>query len=211
MGSPTIDPAALHRKYLLDRVVAAALVPVLAPIMVAVAIAIKLGDGGPVFFRQVRAGLNGKPFQIWKFRTMVPDAWEIGHGYIPAGSDLVTKVGRFLRSSSLDEVPQVLNILAGEMSFVGPRPTLLSQVERYTPEQRGRLLVKPGIFGWGQLHGRSAIPWSQRIEYDLEYVRRASIAFDLEIVLRSMPMVLRGRGIKLYETPDEVDDLGGGE
>ena len=201
-------PKPLGLKYALDRVVALVLLPVLTPVMGAVAIAIKLDDGGSVFFRQIRVGLDGRLFRIWKFRTMVPEAWEIGQGYAPADQHLVTKVGGFLRRSSLDEVPQIFNILKGEMSFVGPRPTLLSQVERYTPRQRARLLVKPGVLGWAQLHGRSAVPWSARIEYDLEYVRRASLVFDLEIVIRTVPMVLRGTGIKLYETADEVDDLG---
>ena len=204
-------PRSLHLKYALDRVVAVVLLPFLAPVFAAIALAIKLDDGGPVFFRQIRAGLNAEPFLIWKFRTMVPDAWEIGHGYVPEGTELVTKVGSRLRSSSLDEIPQIINILKGEMSFVGPRPTFPSQVDRYTSRQRGRLLVKPGILGWAQLHGRNSLPWSQRIEHDLEYVRRASLTFDLEIVVRSIPMVFRGSGIKLNQTPDEVDDLGGAE
>jgi lipopolysaccharide/colanic/teichoic acid biosynthesis glycosyltransferase len=194
----------------LDRFAAAILLPVVTPMMAAIAIAIRIDDGGSVFFRQTRVGLNGRLFQIWKFRTMIPDAWEIGQGYVPADVPLVTRAGGFLRATSLDEVPQVFNILMGEMSFVGPRPTLPSQVERYTSEQRRRLLVKPGILGWAQLHGRSAVPWSRRIEYDLEYVRRASLAFDLEIIVRSIPMVLRGTGVKLYESHDEVDDLGAG-
>jgi lipopolysaccharide/colanic/teichoic acid biosynthesis glycosyltransferase len=204
-------PRSLPLKYALDRVVAVVLLPFLTPVIAVIAVAIKLDDGGPVFFRQIRAGLNSEPFSIWKFRTMVPDAWEIGHGYVPEGTELVTKVGAWLRSSSLDEIPQIINIMKGEMSFVGPRPTLPSQVERYTSQQRGRLLVKPGILGWAQLHGRNSLPWSKRIEYDLEYVRRASLTFDLAIVLRSIPMVFRGSGIKLYQTPDEVDDLGGAE
>jgi lipopolysaccharide/colanic/teichoic acid biosynthesis glycosyltransferase len=204
-----LGPRPLRLKYALDRIGAVILLPVVTPVMAAIAIAIKLDDRGPLFFQQTRVGLNGRLFRIWKFRTMVPDAWEIGQGYVPAGVPLVTKVGGFLRASSLDEIPQILNILKGDMSFVGPRPTILSQVERYTEEQRGRLLVKPGILGWAQLHGRNSLPWSRRIEYDLEYVSRASLAFDLEIVVRSIPMVLRGGGIKLYQTPDEVDDLGG--
>jgi lipopolysaccharide/colanic/teichoic acid biosynthesis glycosyltransferase len=206
---PTPRPGSLRLKYAVDRVVAVILLPVLAPAMAGIAIAIKLDDGGTVFFRQVRSGLNGRPFRIWKFRTMVPEAWEIGQGYVPVGTDLVTKVGGFLRSCSLDELPQIFNILRGEMSFVGPRPTLPSQVERYTARQRGRLLVKPGILGWAQLHGRHAMPWSKRIEYDLAYISRASIAFDLEIVVRSIPMVIRGSGINLNQTPEDVDDLGG--
>jgi lipopolysaccharide/colanic/teichoic acid biosynthesis glycosyltransferase len=211
MSLPPSGPAPLRLKYAIDRVAAVVLLPVLCPVMAAIAIAIKLDDQGPVFFRQERVGLNGKLFWIWKFRTMVPDAWEIGQGYVPVGSDLVTKVGGWLRSSSLDETPQIFNILKGEMSFVGPRPTLRSQVERYTPEQRGRLIVKPGVLGWAQLHGRNALPWSKRIEFDLEYVRRASLAFDLEIAVRSILLVLRGTGMKLYQTGEEVDDLGGRE
>jgi undecaprenyl phosphate N,N'-diacetylbacillosamine 1-phosphate transferase len=210
MEPPSVGPRSLWLKYALDRFAAAILLPVVTPMMAAIAIAIRIDDGGSVFFRQTRVGLNGRLFQIWKFRTMIPDAWEIGQGYVPADVPLVTRAGGFLRATSLDEVPQVFNILMGEMSFVGPRPTLPSQVERYTSEQRRRLLVKPGILGWAQLHGRSAVPWSRRIEYDLEYVRRASLAFDLEIIVRSIPMVLRGTGVKLYESPDEVDDLGAG-
>ena len=199
----------LRLKYAIDRIAAAILLPVVTPLMAAIAVAIRIDDGGSVFFRQTRVGRNGRLFRIWKFRTMVPDAWEIGRGYVPAGTSLVTRVGGFLRASSLDEVPQIFNILKGEMSFVGPRPTLLTQVERYTPEQRARLLVKPGILGLAQLHGRSSVPWSVRIEYDLEYVRRASLAFDLQIIARSIPMVLRGSGVTLYEDPSEVDDLPG--
>lgn len=201
-------PKPLRLKYAIDRIAAAILLLLVTPLMAAIAVAIRIDDGGSVFFRQIRVGLNGRLFRIWKFRTMVPDAWEIGQGYMPANTELVTKVGAFLRRSSLDELPQIFNILKGEMSFVGPRPTLLSQVERYTPRQRERLLVKPGILGWAQLHGRHALPWSKRIDYDLEYIARASLAFDLAIVLRSIPLVIRGSGIKLYQAPDEVDDLG---
>jgi len=203
-------PRSLEVKYTIDLVVGILLLPVVVPLMIAIAVAIKLDDGGPVFFRQTRAGLRGRPFEIWKFRTMVPDAWEIGHGYVPEGMDLITRVGAFLRSTSLDEVPQLFNIVMGEMSFVGPRPTLLSQVARYSPAQRRRLAVRPGVLGWAQLHGRTDLPWSRRIEYDLEYVEHVSLAFDLRIVVRSIPMVLRGSGIRVYETPDEVDDLGSG-
>jgi lipopolysaccharide/colanic/teichoic acid biosynthesis glycosyltransferase len=202
-------PKPLRLKYAIDRIVAVILLPLVTPLMAAIAIAIRVDDGGSVFFRQIRVGLNGRLFRIWKFRTMVPDAWEIGHGYVPANTELVTNVGAFLRRFSLDEVPQIFNILKGEMSFVGPRPTLASQVERYTPRQRERLQVKPGILGWAQLHGRNSLPWSKRIEYDVEYVNRVSLMFDLKIVVRSVPIVARGSGIRFYQTPDEVDDLGG--
>jgi len=210
MPVPDDRSRTLEVKYTIDLVVGLLLLPLAIPLMVVIAIAIKLDDGGPVFFRQTRSGLHGRQFEIWKFRTMVPEAWEIGHGYIPEGADLITRVGALLRATSLDEVPQLINIVKGDMSFVGPRPTLPSQVARYTTEQRGRLAVRPGVLGWAQLHGRTDLPWSRRISYDLEYVERVSLAFDLRIVLRSIPMVLRGSGIRLYETPDEVDDLGPG-
>ena len=206
---PTLaPPSRLRLKYTIDRVVAVLSLVLVGPVMAAVAIAIKLDDRGPVFFRQERVGLRGRRFRIWKFRTMVVNAEDIGKGYIPEGSDLVTKIGAFLRRSSLDEVPQVLNIVAGEMSFVGPRPTIPSQVERYTAEQRGRLLVKPGVLGWAQLHGRDSLPWSKRIQYDLEYVERASLQFDAEIIWRTVPMVLRGGGVSDDVQPWQVDDLG---
>lgn len=206
---PTLaPPSRLRLKYAIDRVVAVLSLVVVGPVMAAVAIAIKLDDRGPVFFRQERVGLRGRRFRIWKFRTMIVNAEDIGKGYIPEGSDLVTKIGAFLRRSSLDEVPQVLNIVTGEMSFVGPRPTIPSQVERYTAEQRGRLLVKPGVLGWAQLHGRDSLPWSKRIQYDLEYVERASLPFDAEIIWRTVPMVLRGGGVSDDVQPWQVDDLG---
>lgn len=206
---PTLaPPSRLRLKYTIDRLVGVLSLIVVGPVMAAVAIAIKLDDRGPVFFRQERVGLRGRRFRIWKFRTMVVNAEEIGKGYIPEGTDLVTKIGAFLRRSSLDEVPQVLNIVTGEMSFVGPRPTIPSQVERYTAEQRGRLLVKPGVLGWAQLHGRDSLPWSKRIQYDLEYVERASLPFDAEIIWRTVPMVLRGGGVSDDVQPWQVDDLG---
>jgi len=197
-------------KHALDRIAAIALLLPLAPVFVFVAIAIKLDDGGDVFFRQTRAGLEGNPFNIWKFRTMVPNATDLGGGFFPEGMQLVTRVGRFLRKTSIDELPQLFNIATGQMSFVGPRPTLLEQVARYTPHQRRRLHVKPGVTGWAQLHGRSEIPWSRRIEYDVEYVTRASLGFDLRILIRTVPVVLFGKGNRATLAPDDgTDDLRG--
>lgn len=195
-------------KYAFDKLGAAALLTLLGPGMSLVALAIKLEDGGDVFFRQERAGEGGQPFHIWKFRTMIADAEKIGGGYIPPGTKLVTNVGKILRKTSLDELPQLINILVGEMSFVGPRPTLTSQAERYTPEQKRRFEMRPGVAGWAQLHGRNSLPWSKRIEYDVEYVETFSLLFDVEILLRTVPMVLLGSNVLEGQTAVDVDDLG---
>jgi len=206
---PIAPPSSLRLKYFLDRVAALVSLVILGPLMAAVAVVIKFDDDGPVFFRQERVGLRGKRFQIWKFRTMVVDAERItGVAALSADTAVVTKAGKVLRATSLDELPQVLNILAGEMSFVGPRPTIPEQVDRYTDEQRGRLLVKPGVLGWAQLHGRNSLSWSKRIEYDLEYVRNASLPFDLKIIWRTIPMVLRGSDIYGDTDTVQIDDLG---
>ena len=193
-------------KHAVDRAGAAAMLGAVGPLFAGIALAIKLDDGGEVFFKQERVGKDGKSFHIWKFRTMVPDAMARGKGYF--GDDLITGVGKVLRKTSLDELPQLLNILTGEMSFVGPRPTLRDQVERYTDEQRRRLEVRPGVAGWAQLHGRNTLPWSERIRYDVEYVDRAGPFFDLYIVFRTILMVLTGSGVAVGQTRDQVDDLG---
>lgn len=205
----TVDPRdGLELKYLLDRLGALLVFLVVAPLMGVIALAIKLTDGGDVFYRQERAGLGGRPFRIWKFRTMVADAFEKGGGYIPEGMDLITPIGHLLRRTSLDELPQILNILAGDMSFVGPRPTLMDQVKRYTAEQMGRLRVKPGVAGWAQLHGRHSLPWSRRIELDLTYVERAGVLFDLLILLRTPFSLLFGADYSDHGDASNVDDLG---
>jgi lipopolysaccharide/colanic/teichoic acid biosynthesis glycosyltransferase len=196
----------MRLKHLVDRVGAGAMLCAIGPLLGGIALAIKLDDGGEIFFRQERVGRDGRSFGIWKFRTMVPDAMERGKGYFT--DDLITPVGKLLRKTSLDELPQLLNILTGEMSFVGPRPTLRDQVDRYTDEQRRRLEVRPGVAGWAQLHGRNTLPWSERIRYDVEYVDRAGLIFDLYILLRTVPMVLTGSGVAVGQTREEVDDLG---
>ncbi len=194
-------------KHAIDRVGAGAMLCAIGPLFAGIALAIKLDDGGEIFFKQERVGQDGRSFHIWKFRTMVPDAMERGKGYFT--DDLITPMGKLLRKTSLDELPQLLNILAGDMSFVGPRPTLRDQTDRYTPEQARRLEVRPGVAGWAQLHGRNTLPWSERIEFDVEYVDRAGPLFDLYILLRTVPMVLTGSGVAVGQTRDEVDDLGG--
>ena len=207
----TIDPRpGLSAKYLLDRLGALMVFLVVAPLMGVIAAAIKLFDGGDVFFRQERVGLGGRPFKIWKFRTMVPDAFERGKGYAPEGMNLITPIGKLLRRTSLDELPQILNILAGDMSFVGPRPTLMDQVLRYTDEQMQRLRVKPGVAGWAQLHGRHSLSWAKRIVYDVEYVERAGVLFDLYVLLRT-PLSLLFEQYTDHGAAAAVDDLAGSE
>jgi lipopolysaccharide/colanic/teichoic acid biosynthesis glycosyltransferase len=163
-----------------------------APIVAAAAIAIRLEDGGPVLFRQERIGQDGRAFEIVKLRTMVVNAERLGAGYaVDAGDSRITRVGAFLRRTSLDELPQLWNILRGEMSIVGPRPTLRYQVEQYSERQRGRLSVPPGVTGWAQVHGRASLPWGERIELDLWYVEHASLTLDLRILAETVATLIR--------------------
>lgn len=156
-----------------------------------IALAIKLDSKGPIFFRQERVGKDGQVFKTWKFRTMVVGAVERGLGYKVAKDDpRITRVGRFLREWGLDELPQLINVLKGEMSIVGPRPTLKYQVERYDDFQRKRLLVKPGITGWALIHGRNLLTWEERIKYDVWYVEHWSLLLDLWIMLKTIWVVL---------------------
>lgn len=156
-----------------------------------IALPIKLDSKGPVFFRQERVGLNGRVFKTWKFRTMVEGAVKQGLGYNVAKDDpRITRVGRFLRAWGLDELPQLINVMRGEMSIVGPRPTLKYQVEQYNDFQRQRLLVKPGITGWALIHGRNLLTWEERIKYDVWYVHHWSLWLDLWIMLKTIWVVL---------------------
>ena len=164
---------------------------VLASPFAAVALAIKLDDRGPVFFRQERVGKGGRVFRVWKFRTMVVDAVSKGLGVVVAHNDeRITRVGRFLRNSGVDELPQILNVLVGEMSLVGPRPTLAYQVERYNATQRRRLEVRPGITSLAVVSGRNALSWNERIDLDVWYIDHWSPALDLKILLRTLWCVL---------------------
>jgi lipopolysaccharide/colanic/teichoic acid biosynthesis glycosyltransferase len=164
-----------------------------APALAIAALAIKLEDGGPVFYRQTRVGRHGRDFELLKLRTMVVGAEAQGAGYaVNRGDPRITRAGRVLRRLSLDELPQLWNVLRGEMSLVGPRPTLRYQVEQYTPRQRRRLEVKPGITGWAQVHGRAKLPWADRIELDVWYVEHRSAWLDLRILLRTPRALLDG-------------------
>jgi lipopolysaccharide/colanic/teichoic acid biosynthesis glycosyltransferase len=163
-----------------------------SPLLAGAALAIKLEDGGPVLYRQRRVGKDGHEFELVKLRTMVVGAERQGAGWaVDRGDPRITRVGRALRRLSLDELPQLWNVVHGEMSLIGPRPTLAYQVEQYTPRQRRRLEVKPGITGWAQIHGRAALPWEERIELDVWYVEHRSPRVDLKILLRT-PLALFG-------------------
>jgi len=181
-------------KRVCDMVVAGVALSVLSPLLAAIALWIKLDSRGPVLFRQVRAGRYGKPFTIFKFRTMVVDAEKSGY-YTAADDPRVTRAGRFLRATSLDELPQLFNILKGDMSIVGPRPTLLYQVEQYTERQRKRLEMRPGVTGWAQVNGRNALSWPERIELDVWYVEHWSMWLDIKIVVKTLLVWLKGEGV----------------
>jgi len=161
-----------------------------SPVLVAAAAAIKIEDGGPVFYRQRRVGRHGNEFELVKLRTMEVGAEEKGAGLaVNAGDPRITQVGRLLRRLSIDELPQLWNVVRGDMSLIGPRPTLAYQVERYTPRQRRRLDVRPGITGWAQVNGRARLPWDDRIELDVWYVENRSPWLDLKILART-PLAL---------------------
>jgi lipopolysaccharide/colanic/teichoic acid biosynthesis glycosyltransferase len=172
-----------------------------APVIAVLAAAVRLESSGHPIYRQTRVGKDGQPFEIYKLRTMVAGAESLGAGLaIQEGDDRVTRMGAFLRRYSLDELPNLWNVLRGEMSIVGPRPTIPVQVEQYSERQRARLTVRPGITGWAQVNGRAALPWPERIELDLWYVEHRSLALDLRILLRSLRLVASGRGLYKGET-----------
>jgi lipopolysaccharide/colanic/teichoic acid biosynthesis glycosyltransferase len=163
-----------------------------SPFLAAAAIAIKLDGGGPVLYRQQRVGKDGREFELVKLRTMVVGAEGQGAGWaVDHGDPRITRVGSVLRRVSLDELPQLWNVVRGEMSLIGPRPTLAYQVEQYTPHQRRRLDVRPGITGWAQVQGRASLPWEERIELDVWYVEHRSPRLDLKILART-PLALFG-------------------
>jgi lipopolysaccharide/colanic/teichoic acid biosynthesis glycosyltransferase len=185
----------------LDIVIASLGAAITAPFVALVALAIRVESPGHPIYRQTRVGEEGRQFEIYKLRTMVRGAEFTGAGLaIQEGDDRITRVGAFLRRYSLDELPNLWNVLRGEMSIVGPRPTVPVQVEQYTERQRGRLNVKPGITGWAQINGRASLPWAERIELDLWYVEHWSLALDLKILARTLGLVLSGRGLYKGET-----------
>lgn len=179
-----------------DAALAALVLLALGPAIAAIALAIKLDSRGPVFYTQERIGLGGRPFRLLKFRSMEVGAEHRGAGVrVERADPRVTRVGRVIRRLSLDEIPQLINVLVGDMSVVGPRPALRYQVELYEEAQLGRLAVRPGVTGWAQVRGRNTIDWGRRIELDLEYISRLSPGTDLQVLLRTIPVVLRGSDV----------------
>jgi lipopolysaccharide/colanic/teichoic acid biosynthesis glycosyltransferase len=180
----------------LDVVIAGLILLVASPLLALAVVAIRLESRGPVFYRQQRVGRDGESFELWKLRTMVPGAESMGAGiYIVEGDTRITRVGRLLRRFSLDELPNLINVMRGEMAIVGPRPTVQEQVDRYTERQRRRLEVKPGITGWAQINGRASLPWPDRIELDVWYVEHRSLRLDLRILTKTARMLATGHGL----------------
>ncbi len=172
-----------------------------APVIALAMLAIRLESRGRPIYRQRRVGRDGRPFDLLKLRTMVDGAEHIGAGLAVNENDSrVTRVGSLLRRTSLDELPNLLNVVRGDMSLIGPRPTIPVQVAQYTERQRGRLAIRPGITGWAQVNGRTALPWSERIELDLYYIEHRSLALDARILWRTVAIVLGGSGLYKGET-----------
>jgi lipopolysaccharide/colanic/teichoic acid biosynthesis glycosyltransferase len=184
-------PAVIRRA--VDIVVSATALVIASPILALAAFAIRLESPGPIIYRQRRSGLHGHEFEVLKLRTMVDGAEHKGAGLAVNENDSrITRVGALLRRTSLDELPNLVNVLRGDMSLIGPRPTLPVQVAQYSERQRGRLQIKPGITGWAQVNGRASLPWSQRIELDLYYIEHRSLSLDAQILRRTLAMVLGG-------------------
>jgi lipopolysaccharide/colanic/teichoic acid biosynthesis glycosyltransferase len=197
-------------------IAALVLLILLAPLFLALTLAIRLDSPGPALFRQMRIGKNGKPFTFYKFRSMYQDIDRSAHEaflkefvkgnvqegaedpnfFKPAQTNQITRVGRLLRKTSLDELPQLLNIIKGDMSFIGPRPNVPAEVDAYSEWHKRRLGTLPGVTGWAQIHGRSSIPFDQIVRYDIEYVENESFVLDLKILLSTVPTVLRGHGAR---------------
>ena len=188
-------------KRALDLALAALGLTLGAPVLIAAMVAIRLESAGHPLYRQRRVGRQGREFDLYKLRTMVHGAEHLGAGMaVNEGDPRITRVGALLRRTSLDELPNLFNVLRGDMSIVGPRPTIPVQVAQYTERQRRRLEVKPGITGWAQVNGRASLPWSERIELDLWYVEHRSLALDLRILAQTAAMVLSGHGLYKGET-----------
>jgi len=191
-----------------DIVVSAAGLLVASPLLALAALAVRVETPGAVIFRQRRSGLHGREFDVLKLRTMVQGAEHMGAGLAVNENDArITRVGAFLRRTSLDELPNLVNVLRGDMSLIGPRPTLPAQVAQYTERQRGRLEIKPGITGWAQVNGRASLPWSERIELDLYYIEHRSLVLDAQILWRTIGMVLGGSDLYKGQAGGWVGEL----
>jgi sugar transferase EpsL len=201
-------PVQARLKAVLDRVAGAMLLALAAPVLGGIALWILLESGRPVLFVHPRAGKDGVPFRMFKFRTMVPNAVEVGRklrlsedpfGLVPR-DPRITRGGRFLRRTGLDELPQLLNVVRGEMSVVGPRPDLVEQAANYTDEDRRRLLVRPGITGWSQVHGREDMTWPERFRLDAWYLEHWSLVLDLRILVRTVGQLFRPEPVPVVDT-----------
>jgi lipopolysaccharide/colanic/teichoic acid biosynthesis glycosyltransferase len=200
MGAAGGHPLMLRRAF--DVAVSGTALAVLSPFLAVATAAIRLESPGSAIYRQRRVGKDGHQFDVLKLRTMVTGAEHMGRGLaVSEGDTRITRVGRLLRRTSLDEVPNLINVLRGEMSIIGPRPTVPVQVDRYTDRQRGRLAVNPGITGWAQVNGRTELSWDERIELDLWYIEHRSLRLDAIILWRTARMVLGGHGLYRGETP----------
>jgi lipopolysaccharide/colanic/teichoic acid biosynthesis glycosyltransferase len=185
----------------LDMAAAAVALALASPVLGAAMLAIRIETHGHAVFRQRRVGRDGVPFELFKLRSMVHGAEGMGSGLVVNEGDArITRVGALLRRTSLDELPNLINVLRGEMSLIGPRPTVQVQVDRYDERQRGRLLTRPGLTGWAQVNGRASLPWAERIELDLWYIEHASLALDVKILAASVRMALTGHGLYRGET-----------
>ena len=191
-----------------DRVAAGVLLLLLSPAFAVIGLLVWLEDGRPIFFRQDRVGRYGRRFLIWKFRSMVVEADRLldKEGRVH-GDGRITRAGRFLRLTSLDELPQLINVIRGEMSFIGPRPGLKEHYDRYTAAQKRRYDMRPGVTGLAQVNGRNTLPWSRRIAYDLEYIDQFSLWQDVKILAKTIAIVATGKNLVLDRNPELVDDL----
>ncbi len=190
-----------RRKRALDLLGAGAALALASPLLAVAAVAIRLESPGHPIYRQRRVGRDGHAFEVYKLRTMVSGAESMGSGLaVDVGDARITRVGALLRRTSIDELPNLVNVLRGEMSLVGPRPTVQVQVDRYTMRQRGRLRVRPGITGWAQVNGRASLPWPERIELDVWYVEHRSLALDVRILLRTLKLLFTGSGLYKGDT-----------
>lgn len=197
-------PEPLRRIF--DVLVSATVLLLTAPITLGALLAIRLESKGHPIYRQRRVGKDGAPFDVMKLRTMVSGAELMGAGLaVDDGDSRITNVGAFLRRTSIDELPNLVNVLKGEMSIIGPRPTVPVQVEQYTDRQRGRLALKPGITGWAQVNGRASLPWSERIELDLWYAEHKTLRLDIKILWLTARMLVTGHGLYKGETGGWVD------
>jgi lipopolysaccharide/colanic/teichoic acid biosynthesis glycosyltransferase len=190
-----------RRKRALDLAISGTLAALAAPVVALAAVAIRLESPGHPIYRQTRVGKDGHIFEVIKLRTMVTGAEHMGAGMaVDEGDSRITRVGALLRRTSIDELPNVVNVLRGEMSLIGPRPTLQVQVDAYTDRQRRRLDVRPGLTGWAQVNGRASLPWAERIELDLWYLEHASLRLDLRILVLTARMAVTGHGLYRGET-----------